>query len=129
LSLNISASRKISKIWLVTLEPPMWKVCMPMFSSLALMAWEENEVTDAWSLYEISKLPLRFGRENKTNQSYSNFVLYLKGSFYCNQLKNYCFHFSSLLAKTIFYNVRRILRTYDKKTFTKRSSLVTNLFK
>jgi len=37
---------KISKIWLVTLGPSMWGLCMPNFSPLASMVWEEEEVTD-----------------------------------------------------------------------------------
>jgi len=38
---------KISKIWLVTLEPYMRGLCMSNFSPLASMVWEEQEeVTD-----------------------------------------------------------------------------------
>jgi len=37
---------KISKIWLVNYEPFIEELCMPIFRPLALLVWEENEVTD-----------------------------------------------------------------------------------
>jgi len=47
LNLNISASTgKMSKTYLVALEPSMWGIRMPNFSTLASLVWEEYEVTN-----------------------------------------------------------------------------------
>jgi len=75
LNLNISTSRQNIKILLVTFEPFMWEICMPIFKSLAPLVWEENEVTyermvvvpiSAQSLYKNSKLPPLFSQEIHT---------------------------------------------------------------
>jgi len=42
----LSFYRQNIKIWLVTLEPSMWVICMPNFSPLASLVWEEEVVTD-----------------------------------------------------------------------------------
>jgi len=43
---NANSLQACEKIWLVILEPSMWKICMPNFRPLALLIWPKNEVTD-----------------------------------------------------------------------------------
>jgi len=73
-TLNLIFSASKQKIRLVTLEPSMWGLCMPNFSPLTSMVWEEVEVTDRRTggqtssileqiPYKISKLPPCFAWE------------------------------------------------------------------